>query len=548
MNIKEFLALHAKRHANVESQNPNQSQKPKLESTKEKQDSAETFSMDIELDADQEEAVALALAGKSFCIIGKAGTGKTTSERAIIKAILSRMPEHATHLFRIQGTPEKRNGPAAAVVAYTRIASANSRKAICKDPELEEKFFHNITTIHNLLEFQPEFFYDSDKEKDSMRFVPMRHRGNPLNVKTITFEESSMIDLLLWEKIYDAMQSGTQCIFVGDINQLPPVFGPSILNYALTQLPIVELKTVYRQKFNSTVLLNAHNILEGKPVIEADDFKIIEGGDKQHGQATMAMLFANTLKKWLETGEYNPETDIVLTPFNKQELGSDSLNSYIAGFLNQSDVWEVYAGIRKLYLAIGDKIMYNKQVGVITKISHNGMYMGKRPRPHSKHMSRFGILSQEIDLDLAEGEETDEDYVHVNLEQLDKAELEELSRQSSHVVHIQLETGEDLALQKVGDLTAQVFSLAYALTVHKAQGCEWRRVFIVLHKDHSIMAYNELLYTAVTRASESVVMIAKKFMIEKAIKTRRLKGNSIKEKIEYFNANMQLSSVNCVKP
>jgi ATP-dependent exoDNAse (exonuclease V) alpha subunit len=92
----------------------------------------------------------------------------------------------------------------------------------------------------------------------------------------------------------------------------------------------------------------------------------------------------------------------------------------------------------------------------------------------------------------------------------------------------------------VGDLSESSFSLAYALTVHKAQGCEWRKVFLLLHKDHSIMAFRELLYTAVTRAREQVVIIGKQFMVDKAILNPRIKGNSIREKVEFFNANQQM--------
>jgi exodeoxyribonuclease V alpha subunit len=84
--------------------------------------------------------------------------------------------------------------------------------------------------------------------------------------------------------------------------------------------------------------------------------------------------------------------------------------------------------------------------------------------------------------------------------------------------------------------------------VYKAQGCEWRKVFLILHKDHSVMAYRELLYTAVTRAAKEMVVIAKDFMIEKAIKTQRIKGNSLADKIEFFNAKVSMDvPVKCYK-
>lgn len=507
----------------------------------------ETFSTDIVLDEDQMHAVELAAAGKSFCLIGKAGTGKTTTEREIVKALLSSL-KGETHVFKIQGTGERIQSAAAAVVAYTRIAAGNSRRAICKDQSLAESFVSNITTIHNLLEFEPEFYWNPETQKESMRFIPKRNMENPLTTKMIAFEEASMIDLTLWEKVYQAMLAGTQCIFIGDINQLPPVFGPSILNYALVQLPVVELRTVYRQAFNSLVLKNAHNILEGKPLEYGDDFRIVEGGTKQHGQHIMATLFSNTMKKWYEAGEYNPETDIVLTPFGKQSLGSTSLNNHIAQFLNENETWEIIAGRRKLYLAVGDKIMYNKQAGRITAIEYNRLYAGKAPRPPSKQLTRFGVMHHDKE-DLDSLEDDGLAGIDIDLEGMAKEDIEELTHQASNIVTIELtDTGETLKLRKTGEFSEATFSLAYALTVHKAQGCEWRKVIIVLHKDHSIMAFNELLYTAVTRSSEKVVLIAKQFMLDKAIANRRLKGNSIAEKIEFFNANLLTANgVSCVK-
>jgi ATP-dependent exoDNAse (exonuclease V) alpha subunit len=503
-----------------------------------------TFSLDIELDIDQSQAVELALAGKSFCLIGKAGTGKTTTEREIVKAILKNNGK-ASHIFRIQGTGERVEGPAAAVVSYTRVATGNSKKAICKDKELEDRFFHNITTIHNLLEFAPVYYWDDEKQKETMRFIPARDSGNPLTTKVIAFEEASMIDLTLWEKVYDAMMHETQCIFIGDINQLPPVFGPSILNYALVQLPIVELRTVYRQKFNSTVLKNAHNILEGKPLEIAPDFKIIEGGEKQHGQNITSLLLINSLQKWFKEGTYNPAEDIVLSPFNVGALGTDNLNNHIAGFVNPGEVFEIIAGVHKFYLAVGDKIMYAKQVGTVTRIHRNGLYSGRATKPASFNMDRFGKLKG---VDELEDEEDDDSVtVEYNLESLTAEQLKELTHQASHVVEIELETGETLALSKAGDLGMSNFTLGYALTVHKSQGSEWKHVIIVLHKDHSIMAFNELLYTAVTRAAEKVTIVAKKFMLEKAIATRRLKGDTIREKVEFFNSNKMIEGIFCRK-
>ncbi|MCC9487764.1 AAA family ATPase, partial [Campylobacter jejuni] len=80
----------------------------------------------------------------------------------------------------------------------------------------------------------------------------------PLDLTHLIIEEATMIGVAdLWPKLFAALRPGTQIIFIGDINQLQPVFGASIFNYALAALPVVELTTVYRQKEGSSILDNA---------------------------------------------------------------------------------------------------------------------------------------------------------------------------------------------------------------------------------------------------------------------------------------------------
>lgn len=526
------------------------------EEEKEEEKKEETFSLSISLNQEQILAKELAFSGKSFCLTGAAGTGKTTAQREIAKALLEQNLL-SSHNFRIQGSNGERwTGPSIAFVAYTRIASGNLKRAIHKDPTLEEILLHNVTTIHNLLEYSPETYWCYEEDKEKFRFVPRRTATNPLDLTHLIIEEASMVDLDLWDKLFSALKPDTQIIFIGDINQLQPVFGASIINYALVQLPVVELKTVYRQAGDSTILENAHNILAGKAVREAPDFRIIRGGDSQYSQHKMMMALAATFKKWQEVGEYDPLQDIILSPFNKQDLGTDSINNYIAqdlGVKRNATVFQVKAGIRTLYLAVGDKVLYNKRVGVISQISHNMEYHGASTLHPSPTLSRFGVYTSTIK-DREEENEDDAfelDYSGIDLDKmLEEGEegQEDKVRQASHVITLEMEDEEEATLSAVGDFSSQSFSLGYALTVHKAQGCEWRHVFLILHKDHSIMAHRELLYTAVTRASKKVYLIAKDYMITKAITTQRVKGNTLAEKIEIFNAKISLDAqVRCYK-
>jgi len=520
---------------------------------------AETFSLSIKLNSQQLLAKELAFNGKSFCLVGAAGTGKTTAQREIAAELL-RQNKLGIHSFRIQGAGDRIEAPSIAFVAYTRIASGNLRRAIHKDPALEAALTHNITTIHNLLEYSPEFYYDYEAQKEKMRFVPKRNANNKLTITHLIIEESSMVGLKLWNELYEALPDGVQIIFIGDINQLPPVMDKSILNYALIQLPVVELTHVYRQAEESLILENAHAILAGKytNIKEGKDFTIMRNGDVQHSQAKLAQMIGISFpsfaqKEKLEPGSgYDPDQDIILSPFNKHDLGTDNLNKWIAQFLSterKAVTFEIKAGISTLYLAVGDKIMFNKQVGIITSIKRNGEYHGKACRSPSPYLTRFGTyLAAEGDI-----EEDDDDfglgYEDIDLDKMmNEGQKDDLMRSASHIVTILLETDEEITLSAVGDFAPSIFSLGYALTIHKAQGCEWRKVFIVLHKDHSIMAFRELLYTAVTRAREHCIIIAKDFMIKKAIENPRIKGNTIAEKIEYFNSGaMDIGNVYCTK-
>lgn len=506
------------------------------------------FSLSITLNIKQLLAKELAFAGKSFCMVGAAGTGKTTAQRKVAASLLQ-SGKLRTHSFKIQGTRERWEGPSIAFVAYTRVNSGNLRRAIHKDPALKAAFCHNITTIHNLLEYEPETYWDYENNREAFRFTPKRTASDPLDITHLVIEEASMVGLDMWDKLLSALRPGTQIIFIGDINQLQPVFGDAILNYALVQLPVIELTEVYRQKNGSAILENAHAILSGKEIKEAPDFRIVRGGTTNYTQGKLATSLGMTFPKWAKLGEYDPLQDIILSPWNKRDLGTDNMNKWIAQFLGterKAVVHEVIAGMTKLYLAEGDKVMYNKQVGVITKIDINGSYMGRSPLPASVNLNRFGTYT-------GQDEETIEDldamdYSHLDLDKMLEDEEGDRTKQASHIVDILLDDGFTETLEATGDFAPSTFSLAYVLTVHKAQGCEWRKVYIILHRDHAVSLCRELLYTAVTRAREQVVIIAKDDVITRAIATQRIKGNTTAEKIEFFNSGIKLNNaVHCTK-
>jgi len=507
----------------------------------------ESFSLNITLNEDQLAAKEMAYAGKSFCLIGAAGTGKTTAQRAIAEALLldNRLSNSTFKTYDKDGKRQYVGAPSIAFCAFTRRAAANLAKAVLKSPVLQEKLKNNIMTIHSLLEFEPVTYTDwtEGKAVEKFKFAPMRTAENPLNITHLIVEEASMLDAMtLWGHLYDALPPGVQIIFIGDINQLPPVFGPSILNYALVQLPIIELKKVYRNQ--GIVLENAHRILKGETLLENNNFEIIRGNKPvQVGQEKLSRMLGDLFNQWMEMkGDdglpiYDPEDCMILSPFNKQPVGTDNLNAWIAQHLGTKRgavVHEIIAGFNKVYLAKGDKVMFNKLDGVIDDIYRNPDYHGKEPQIAGSDLTRFGVRK----LGGAGKDSIDDlalDYSNFSLEALE-AEKAERKMQASHTVRIILENGKIEEVSAAGDFAPAKFSLGYALTVHKAQGSEWRKVFLILHKDHAVMLYRELFYTAVTRARTKVAIISKDFVIEKAIGNQRIKGNTIRDKIEFFNS------------
>lgn len=522
----------------------------------------ESFSLSIVLNEKQQAAASLADQGKSFCLTGAAGTGKTTTQRAVAAALLKSDKLRTSRFKYYDANGERQYGsaPSIAFVAYTRRAARNLQRAIHKLPELERAFSLNILTIHALLEYEPEMYWDAIEMKEKFRFAPKRHAGNPLTITHLVIEESSMLGLDLWEKLYDALPYGVQIIFIGDINQLPPVFGPSILNYALIQLPVIELDIVYRNQ--GIVLENAHHILKGESIVEDSNYIIIRGKEKiQQPQRKVAMGATALLNQLMDVEgddgfpEYDPEDCAVLTPFNVQDCGSDNLNAHLAQLIGErrkAVVYEILAGRNKRYLAKGDKVMYNKRDGIITDIYSNAAYSGKIPQLAGSDLSRFGHrIMGEMDLEeinatlLSDNEKLlSVDYSSFDLED----ESATKKQQASHCVEIEYEDKTKDTIQSAGEFAPAVFSLGYVLTVHKAQGSEWRKVFIIVHKDHYVMHFRELLYTAATRARTKITIIGKDATINKIIANPRIKGNTLADKLEFFNSGIdQTATVYCTK-
>lgn len=493
----------------------------------------------ITLNSSQTSFVSLASTGASCILIGAAGTGKTTTQKAVTQALIQSgkvgLLDPMGHKHLPTGTP------GIVICAYTRRAVANIRKNLPTDLQ------NNAITIHKLLEYQPEYEEIIDPmtgdTKTKMSFSPFRTALNPIppSVKTLIFEESSMIGTDLYKEVIDACPHNPQLIFLGDIQQLPPVFGPAILGFKLLELPVIELTEVYRQALESPIISLAHRILSGK-TISSEEFP----SWKKPGQLTIhpwkkkispqdALNTAGQFFIAAETNKfYDPEEDIILIPFNKS-FGTDELNKIIANHLakkRNAEVYEIIAGFNKHYLSVGDKILYDKEDATILEINPNPAYTGAPTQPHSISMDYWGYDPTPPMKDLNSSD--DMDFL---LSQVSSAS-EDRVRQASHILTISMnDSGSVIKVDKAADVNSLL--LGYALTVHKSQGSEWRKVFFVSHQSHNTMMQRELLYTAVTRAREELYIICEPDAFIGGITGQRVKGNTLAEKALHFRGKLE---------
>lgn len=502
----------------------------------------------IELNTEQSSFVQIAATGKSGILIGAAGTGKTTCMKATTQALIQ---SGYAGIYQNDGHKHLTNNtPGIICCSYTRRAVANLKRNMPEDMK------GNCITIHKLLEYAPVYYEIPDPEtgkvKNTMRFEATRNAYHPLSstIKTVIIDEASMVSVELFGELVAALPPDTQFIFLGDIQQLPPVFGSAILGYKMLELPTIELVQVYRQALESPIIRLAHRILSGKEIKAAEypewkypnQLTIHPWKKKLHADVAL-MTIAKFLTTAIDNGAYNPEDDMVLIPFNKS-CGTIELNNHIANHLARKTgaiTYEVIAGFNKLYLSVGDKVLYDKEDAIITDIQPNPSYEGARPQLPSATLDYWGFNSgSSEEKHNTEFDDDTPDDIDFILEQSVAlgGEAEDRVRQASHLITLKmLDSDGEVTVDTAAKLNTLI--LSYALTVHKSQGSEWRKVFLMLHQSHATMLQRELLYTAVTRAREELYVICEPESFTNGINSQRIVGNTLAEKAEYFKGKVE---------
>lgn len=312
-------------------------------------------------------------------------------------------------------------------------------------------------TIHRLLEF----------DAHNLRF--QRHQDRPLDADLVIIDEASMLDAPLARHLLEAVPAGCRLVLVGDVDQLPSVGPGRVLTdlIASERIPVVRLQEVYRQAARSLIVTNAHRIRRGlMPWLETDrpvDFYFIERQQPEDILSTVRHLVTERIPRRFG---FDPRGEIqLLTPMRRGIVGVENLNLEMQQLLNPgSSVLESARG----RLRLGDRVM---------QIRNN------------------------YDLDVFNGD------------------VGRIIGSSADGETVEVDFYGRRLLYPATDLDQLV--LAYACSVHKAQGSEYPCVVLPLHTQHYVMLQRNLLYTAVTRGRQLVLVVGQKNALAQAVRNDR---------------------------
>ncbi|MCM1545342.1 MAG: AAA family ATPase, partial [Ruminococcus sp.] len=331
-------------------------------------------------------------------------------------------------------------------------------------------------TLHRLLEV---VFGENDRQSFS------RNMENPLEADAVIIDELSMVDIHLFWGLLDALPLGCRLIMVGDSDQLPPVGAGNVLHDIILSdlLPVVSLTEVFRQALESLIVTNAHKIVKGEypELTRADkDFFFMQRENVFHAATTIVDLYSKRLPK---AYGYDAVNDIqIICPSRKGEIGTVNLNRALQKLMNppSPDKDEIENSGR--IFREGDKVM---------QIKNNYDIVWMRGRQTST-----GVFNGDIGVILT-----------VN--------------HNNRCMKIQFD--DRTAIYPFEN--AKELEHAYAVTVHKSQGCEFEAVIMPVCSIVPQLSYRNLLYTAVTRAKSRIVLVGAKAqvyaMVDNDKKTKR---------------------------
>ena len=333
---------------------------------------------------------------------------------------------------------------------------------------------HEARTIHRQLEFDPA------------RGGFKRNRDNPLDGDVFVIDEMSMVDLQLAHQLVRAIPHHAALILVGDVDQLPSVGPGTVLCDIIDSgvVPVCRLTEVFRQAAESSIITNAHRINQGwmpkypqgkVQDVKKADFYFFPVADPAQAVDQVVRLVRESIPG--KFGVSAAEDIQVLTPMQRGELGARNLNVVLQEALNPTGPSIERFG---LIFRVGDKVMQN--VNNYEKDVFNG---------------DIGRITR-----------------------IDEVEQEVAVRYEDRVVTYDFNEMDEL-------------QLSYCVTIHKSQGSEYPVVIVPIHTQHYMLLQRNLLYTAVTRGKQLVILLGTEKALTIAVKRTdsRKRVTTLKERL-----------------
>ena len=407
------------------------------------------------LDEMQKKAVIEAVRCGLLVITGGPGTGKTTTINTLIS------------YFESEGLQILLAAP-----------TGRAAKRMTEATGVEAKTVHRLLEISGLSE-----------ESGAVGGFG-RNAQNPLEADVIIIDEMSMVDAYLMHALLDAVTVGTRLIMVGDMNQLPSVGPGSVLKDMIQSgcIPVVSLTRIFRQAQESDIVVNAHKINRGEPVLldnKSRDFFFLKRDDANVIISIVIQLVRDKMPRYVNAQMYDIQ---VLTPMRKGLLGVERLNKILQEYLNPPDRTKAEQEQNGMLFREGDKVMQVK----------NNYQLEWEIR------GRYGI-PMEKGLGIFNG---------------DMGIIREINKQTERVT-VEFDEQRMVEYPYSG---LEELELAYAVTIHKSQGSEYPAVVIPLLSGPKMLMTRNLLYTAVTRAKQCVTLVGDPYAFN------QMEANTVEQK------------------
>ena len=355
---------------------------------------------------------------------------------------------------------------------------------------IEETTGIEAKTIHRMLGYIPSSYDDIGHFE--------YNEDNPLDTDLIIIDEMSMVDVVLFEKLLRGIKDNTKLIIVGDVDQLPSVGAGNVLKDLINsnKIKFTKLIDIFRQSENSNIIVNAHKINNGQePILNEknSDFFFLNTDAPSITRNVVVDLISRRLPK---AYGYDYSKDIqILTQSRKGICGVFELNKLLQDILNPkteaSD--EILVG-NKLF-RVNDKVMQTKNNYNLSFIDDEGEENFGVYNGDMGHIIFIDKSSNKLTVEM-----DDKRLIEYSLEDLDNLEL------------------------------------AYAITIHKSQGSEFKSVIIPMFDGYKLLQTRNLLYTAITRAKENIVLVGDKNVMNNMIRNNTINSrySNLEKRIQHF--------------